>query len=105
MKNKQIEEIKKELFYQDALQKQAQFACYSDGIATYHIYDEDEDGSFHELCIINEHVTFFNKEKACDLLDFKNSFYISHRYFCKLDPLSKDSFEQIGETKTFRSND
>lgn len=100
MKHKIIEEIKKEFFLIDALQKEAQFECYSDGVATYHLYDEC--GGFHELCIINENVTFFNKEKVCELLDFENSFYISHRYFAKLDPISKKTFEQLGETKTFR---
>ena len=100
MNYKEIEEIKKEFYLNGCLQKEAEFECYADDIATYHLYEES--GSFHEIQIINRNVIFFKKEKVIDLLEGKNPFYISHRVFAKLDDLSKEPFEQVGKTKTFR---
>jgi len=99
MKNTIIEEIKKEFYLIDALQKEGELEVFSDGIATYHLYEED--GSFHELCIINENASFFKKMKVIELLNLENTFYLSHKVFCKLDPIAKYEFELIGE-KTFR---
>lgn len=98
----EIEEIKKEFYLLGSLHKTAVLECVIDNIFTYHLYDED--GSFHEISIINEHATFMKEEKIVDLLDMKNTFYLSHRYFVKLDKRSKEPFELMS-TKQFRKVD
>jgi hypothetical protein len=88
MNYKEIEQIKKEMFLNGNLQKEASFECYSDGIFTYHIYDNDDvNDSFWEICIINESADFFDKEKVCDLLDLDNTAFLRVRYFGKLDKI------------------
>lgn len=79
METKTIKEIKKEFYLINALQKKAKLKCYSENIATYELKDND---TTHELCIINTEASFFRNEKIVDLLDLKNTSYISHRIFC-----------------------
>ena len=102
MNYKEIEEIKKEFYLINSLQKKAVFECYSDSTFTYHLYEEN--GSFHEISIINEDAVFMKEEKIVDLLDLRNTFYLSHRYYAKLDKMAKDSHELIS-TKYFRKID
>ena len=84
-----INEFKKRNLYNDF----AEFQCFDDGMATYHIYGRS--GDFHELNIINSDVTFFRNEKVSELLNFEDRFYMSYRMFNAFQ-------EQIGETLMYR---
>jgi hypothetical protein len=106
MNYKEIEEIKKEMFLNGNLQREARFECYCDEIFTYHLYDNnDENDGFWEFCIINKEADFFDKEKVCDLLDLQHTQFFSTRYFGKLDKIvgGHELFKE--SCKTFRLSD
>ncbi|MBU0941730.1 MAG: hypothetical protein KKD36_09900 [Bacteroidetes bacterium] len=102
MNYKEIEEIKKEFYLINSLQKKCFFECFMDKIFTYYLYEDN--GSFHEISIINEHATFMKEERIIDLLELKGTFYLSHRYFAKLDKLAPIPFELICQ-KEFKLGD
>ena len=78
MRTGSIQDIKKDLYLRDVLHSDAEFACYSDGVFTYHIVN---DNICHEINIINEDLYFFRTERLLDLIDDISNVYVSHRVF------------------------
>ena len=66
------------------------YAANDDKIANYCYYLKD--GSFHELNVINNNICYFKEMTITELLD-NNPFYVNHRFFTKLDPISEDEFQ------------
>ncbi len=77
MKFKELEKIKNEFKQNGNDNTKLTFQCFGDGMATYHLILDD--GSFHEICVIND-TTFFPAMTIYELLE-KQPTYVSHRFF------------------------
>tara|TARA_R110002049_G_C9175744_1_gene562601 strand:- start:2073 stop:2387 length:315 start_codon:yes stop_codon:yes gene_type:complete len=89
MLHKEMKRVLAEFETLGLLNKKMKFKCFDEGMATYHI--KEKSGGFHEISIINDDITFFRNEKLTGLLQ-KTPFFFNHRYFYKLDPMSKEGF-------------
>lgn len=87
-----IEEIKKEFYLIDALHSKAKFRCFADGIMCFQLKDE---GTLHEINIINDDAIFFNKMKIVELLKLQNTFYLSHSIYLNGDLFTTKTYHQI----------
>jgi hypothetical protein len=107
-----LKKIINEFEYNGLLKEKLIFECYSaddDKMACYCYYLED--GSFHEIRIINENICYF-REMTIKQLFAKKPFYVNHRFFTKLDPIAEQEFQcenlitfRIVDTKEWHDTD
>ena len=98
----EIIEIKLEFHRTDLLYKKANFSCFSDGIFTYE--KKFKDGSFWEIQVISEDTTFMKSEVINDLIESKNLFFLSCRFFSKnitCEALKQENKYDMLGSKTF----
>jgi hypothetical protein len=99
----EIIDIKLEFHRTDLLYKKANFVCFSDGVFTYE--KKFKDGSFWEIQVISEDTTFMKSEVINDLIENKNLFFLSCRFFSKninSEALKHENKYEVFGSKTFR---
>ena len=89
IKYKQIDKILEEFEVDGIFHTKLKFSVSHDSEFTYTHYLKD--GSFHEISIINEDMSFFSEMTISELLE-ETPFYVNHRFFMKLDPIAKEEY-------------
>lgn len=94
MKKEELEKIKKELYLAGILQKEAEFSCLMDGMATYYCVSNEVT---HEINIICQKAILFKNMKIISFLEMDNILYLSYKCF------NTHTEKQLGSSLYFKN--